>query len=410
MKKWMNLLCIFLLISGLRAFGEDWNQWRGPNRDGTASEFKPSKAYPDLLKKVWSVEVGIGHSSPVIAGNIAYVFSRVGEQEVASSYDLTAGKLLWKDAYDVPYTMNPAAMSHGKGPKSTPIVANGKLYTFGISGILSCYDASSGKLLWRDDFKKQFPVTYPDFGTAMSPAIDRGLLIVHAGGPDKGALLAFDANTGQQKWSWDGDGPAYASPIVVELSGVRQVVTLTQQNIVGVSASNGELLWKIPFTTDYVQNIVTPVLYKDMLIFSGLEKGVFAVRPTKEEGKWIPKTVWQNERAAMYLSSPVLIGDYLYGMTHYRKGQFFCLDARTGLTQWTSTGAEGEYAAIVNANALVFFLDEDADLTIAVASEKKFEILKQYTVAQSPTWSYPVILGNQILIKDENSLILWSLE
>src|SRR4029450_4207368 len=145
---------------------------------------------------------------------------------------------------------------------------------------------------------------------------------------------------------------------VVELGGVRQVVTQTQQNIVGISISNGELLWKIPFITEYVQNIVTPVLYEDTLIFSGIEKGVFAVRPVKEGGKWTPKTVWQNDRAAMYMSSPVLIGDYLYGMTHYRKGQFFCLDARTGVTQWTSTGDEGDYAAVFTAPPLVFFLED----------------------------------------------------
>jgi outer membrane protein assembly factor BamB len=194
----------------------------------------------------------------------------------------------------------------------------------------------------------------------------------------------------------------------VELGGVRQVVTQTQQNIVGVAASDGTLLWNIPFTTEYTQNIITPVLYKDLLIFSGIEKGVFAIRLTQNAGKWEPKTIWQNERAAMYMSSPVLVGDYLYGMTHYRKGQFFCLDARTGVTQWTSTGAEGENSAIVNAGSVLFILDENAEMLIARASEKKFDVLKKYTLAQSPTWASPVIQGNQVFIKDEKLLTLWS--
>jgi outer membrane protein assembly factor BamB len=411
MKSWRyTILFVLLLLSISFAYSADWNQWRGSNRDAATLEFKPPKVYPEQLKQIWSVPVGIGHSSPVISGSSVYAFTRMGEQETLSGYDLASGKLLWKDSYDAPYTMNPAAMSHGKGPKSTPILDDGKIYTFGISGILSCYDASKGKLLWRNDFKKQFPVTFPDFGTAMSPAIDRGLLFVHAGGPDKGAILALNAETGEQKWSWDGDGPAYASPIVVELGGVRQLVTQTQQNIVGLSVSNGQLLWKIPFTTEYVQNIVTPVLYKDLLIFSGLEKGVFAVRLMKEGNQWTPKTVWQNDRAAMYMSSPVIVGDYLYGMTHYRKGQFFCLDARTGATQWTSTGDEGDYAAIVNASPLLLFLGDDAELTIANATEKKFDVLKKYTVAKSPIWAYPAIHGNQIVIKDQDSLTLFSFE
>jgi outer membrane protein assembly factor BamB len=274
--------------------------------------------------------------------------------------------------------------------------------------MVSCYESASGKLLWRNDFKKEFPVTSPDFGTAMSPAVDHGLLLLHAGGPDRGALLGLDIATGAKKWSWNGDGPAYASPIIVELGGVRQVVTQTQQNIVGIAASDGTLLWKIPFTTEYTQNIITPVLYKDLLVFSGIEKGVFAIRLTQNEGKWEPKTIWENERAAMYMSSPVLVGDYLYGMTHYRKGQFFCLDARTGATQWTSNGAEGENAAIVNAGLVLFILDENAEMMIVRASEKKFDLLKKYTLAQSPTWAYPVIQGSQILIKDEKLLTLWS--
>lgn len=405
-----HLIGIFLcaVICSQNLHAQDWNQWRGPNRDGSSSSFKQPKVFPDELKEVWSVEVGIGHSSPVVSGEKVFLISRVGDQEVVAAYGRESGKLVWKDAYDAPYTMNPAAINHGKGPKSTPLVANGKLYTFGISGVLSCYDAASGKLIWRNDFKKKFPVTSADFGTAMSPMIEKGMLIVHAGGPDNGALLALDAETGNEKWSWSGDGPAYASPIAVDLNGTRQIVTQSQKNIIGVAAANGELLWKIPFETDYAQNAVTPVAYKDLLIFSGIDKGAFAVRITKEDGRWNPQTVWKNEKAAMYLSSPVLIGDYLYGMTHFRKGQFFCLDARTGETKWTSVGAEGENAAIIHGGSVIFFLDNNADLTVVNATEKKYEVLKKYTVAKSPTWAEPVITEDEIFIKDLNSLTLWT--
>jgi outer membrane protein assembly factor BamB len=270
-------LLLFITL-GLVSFAEnDWDQWRGPHRDGTVDDFVAPKEFPSELKKVWSVEVGIGHASPVVSSNKVFVFTRLGEQEVAAAYDLAGGKIIWKDTYDAPYEMNPAADRHGKGPKSTPLVANGKLFTFGISGILSCYDAGSGKLQWRNNFRDMFPVTYPDFGTAMSTMMEGGNLIVHAGGPAKGALLGLDPGTGKARWSWTGDGPAYASPIVADVAGTRQIVTQTEQNIVAVSASSGELLWKIPFTTEYTQNIITPVSYKDTLIFSGLNKGAFAV-------------------------------------------------------------------------------------------------------------------------------------
>ena len=273
---------------------EDWNQWRGPNRTGIFTGFAVTESLPEKLTQVWKIEVGVGHSSPVISGKTAFLTTRVSEDEVVAAYDLETGKLIWKDSYSAPYTMNPAAIPHGKGPKSTPLVAQGKLFTFGISGILSAYDAGKGKLLWRNDFTKEFPVTAPDFGTAMSPALDNGLLIVHAGGPGKGSLMALDLNTGKTKWRWDGDGPAYASPIVVSIGGVRQIVTQTQKHIVGISATNGSLLWQIPFETEYQQNAVTPAVYKDLLIFSGMNKGAFAIKPVLKDGKWTLQKVWQK--------------------------------------------------------------------------------------------------------------------
>jgi outer membrane protein assembly factor BamB len=407
-------LAIFVSILVISHFSfveaADWNQWRGPNRDGSVSTFNVPEKLPEQLTQVWNVVVGIGHASPVISGNQVFLISRVEEQEVIAAYDRATGKLIWKDSYDAPYQMNPAAIPHGKGPKSTPVVANGKLYTFGITGVLSCYDVAAGKLLWRNDFKKEFPVVAPDFGTAMSPLVDRGLLIVHAGGPGKGALFALDAEKGNVKWRWSGDSAAYASPIVVDLNGTRQIITQTQKHIVAIDETKGELLWQIPFTTDYEQNIVTPVLYKDLLIFSGLDKGAFAVRISKQEGKWVPQEVWKNEKASMYMSSPVLVGDFLYGMSHYRKGQFFCIDARTGQTLWTSNGAEGDNAAVINAGTKLLFLSNNADLTIANATEKKYEVLKKYNVAKSPTWAHPAVADNQIVVKDLKSLTLYALK
>ncbi|HST20644.1 MAG TPA: PQQ-binding-like beta-propeller repeat protein [Blastocatellia bacterium] len=404
-------LCLcFIAVVGEVSFAQEWPGWRGSNRDGAVLSFSAPKAWPDQLKVKWKMPVGIGHSSPVVAGRAVYVFSRQDEQEVVSAIDLDSGKLLWKDSYATPYTMNPAAASHGKGPKSTPVLQGGKLYTLGISGILSCYDTRTGKLAWRKEFSKQFKATSPFYGTAMSPIVDNGLLIAHVGGHDAGALMAFNAETGELKWSWKGDGPGYASPIAVELNGLRQIVTQTQKFIVGISASNGELIWQIPFETEYSQNSVTPVAYKNTLIFSGIDKGTMAVKIIKRDGKWTTEQVWQNSQVSMYMNSPVINGDYLFGLSHKRKGQFFCLDARTGETLWTSEGREGENAAMLSAGETLFLLTNDAELIVAKNNAKRFETLKKYTVAASPTWAHPAIIGNRILIKDASTLALLSVE
>ena len=196
--KTRNVLLAFILLGPMfqTGFTQDWPRWRGASGDGVVTGFIAPKSWPDQLKQRWKIAAGVGHSSPLVVGPRVYLHSRQGENEVAAAYDLNTGKTIWQDSYPVAYTMNPAATGHGKGPKSTPVHSNGKLYTFGITGVLSCYDAAKGKLLWRKDFAKQFKTTSPDFGVATSPIVDRGLLIVHVGGDNNGALKVFDAATG----------------------------------------------------------------------------------------------------------------------------------------------------------------------------------------------------------------------
>src|ERR1051325_2626636 len=146
----------FAMLSVSRpAPAQDWTQWRGANRDGRIPSFTAPNVWPEQLKMKWKIDVGIGHSSPVVAGKKVFTLSRQGEQEVVSAFDFDTGKQLWKDSYPVEYTMNPAAVTHGKGPKATPVVASGRLYTLGINGILSCYDTATGKGKWRKEFSRE---------------------------------------------------------------------------------------------------------------------------------------------------------------------------------------------------------------------------------------------------------------
>ncbi len=408
------LLCILTLALAPTVFAQDWPQWRGPRRDGVVTGFTAPATWPAQLKQKWKIQAGAGHSSPIVVGKRIYLHSRVDDNEVVRAVDLDTGKQLWQDSYAVAYQMNPAATGHGKGPKSTPVVSQGKLYTFGITNVLSCYNAMTGKLLWRKEYKPQFKNLVPDFGTAMSPIVDRGLLILHAGGSNNGALLALDANTGAEKWRWNGDGPAYASPIVVELLGKRQIVTQSQVNIIGVAEDNGALLWKLPFETAYLQNIVTPLQYKDLLIFSGIDKGVFAIRLSHSNNTWKPEQVWMNKEVSMYMNSPVLVGNALCGLSHKNKGQYFCLDPNTGKTLWTSDPRQGENAALLatapTAGGLVYALDTDANLKIFRVSNKGLQELKRYTVADSATWAHPVLTGNRVVVKDVGTLAVWGVE
>ena len=389
----------------------EWPQWRGPNRDGLAAGVNAPSAWPKELKPVWKATVGVGHASPVVSGGVVYQHARQGEEEVLLALDASTGKELWRaGAVPAPYEMNSAARDHGKGPKSTPVVAGGRVYTLGIAGLLSAHDAKTGRLIWRKEFSKQFPVTSPLYGTAMSPIVVGDLLVAHVGGHDKGALTAFDAASGAVKWSYDADGPAYSSPVVLTAGGERQVVTFTQKELVAVSAATGALLWKLPAKTSYDTNCNTPVVYKDTVIVSIEGQGIVALRPAREGGKWKAAEVWRNEENELYMNTPVLAGSTLYGLSARKKGQFFAIDAATGKTLWQGPGRMGENAAIVNLGGTLLALTNDAVLYVLPASAKEFAPAAQYTVATSQTWAHPVVLGDQVLIKDETTLAALSLK
>jgi outer membrane protein assembly factor BamB len=396
--------------AGATQAAENWSQWRGANRDGVALEVAPRKVWPQELERKWELEVGLGHSSPIVVGDKVYVFSRQGEQEVIRAMQQSDGKELWKHSYPAPYEVNPQAAGHGKGPKSTPLVADGRLFTLGISGILTCWDAESGEPKWRKDFAKQFKNTSPLYGTAMSPLVDHGRLIVHVGGHDEGSLIALDVADGEVAWHWDGDGPAYSSPIVAELSGTRQIIAQTQNSCVGVSAESGALLWKIAYKTDFDQNSVTPVVYEQSVICSGYNRGIDRYRIEKDGDEWVTDKIWGIKEVSLYMSSPVTSGERLFGFSHRQKGQLFAIDITTGRTLWTSDGRLGDNAALVRTGDVLWALTTQAELILFRDSDKQFDPLARYKVSDTPTWAHPVIGPGSVLIKDEQKLIKWKIQ
>jgi outer membrane protein assembly factor BamB len=400
---WLRTLILIVAFTFPATLNSDWPQWRGPARDGHTAA--PAAAWPKTLKQEWQVNVGVGHSTPLVVDGKIYVFARQEEQEVLLSLDAVSGKELWKSSQPIAYTMNEAATGHGKGPKSTPVVSNDNIFTFGISGVLSCHEAATGKLKWRKEFAKQYPQTSPLYGTAMSPIVDGNLLIAHVGGQDKGALTAFDTDTGAVRWANDFDGPAYTSPIIVTLAGARQLVTFTQKNVVGVEVTSGKLLWNLPAKSMYDTNSVTVVNYKDMLIIAKEEQGLTALRLEKRGDKIVPQELWNNKGNMLYLSTPVMEGNVLFGFSVLKKGQFFALDADTGKTLWQGPGRAGENAAILNLGGKdLLLLTNEAKLIVQPIDKKEYAPSVEYTVADSETWAHPVVIGDRILIKDQTSL------
>ena len=400
-------LSLVALLVTAAALGSDWPQWRGPERTGVASS-PPPGSWPQSLVKSWHVEVGIGHSTPVVQAGHVFQLSRRGENEVVRALELSTGATLWEQSYEARYTMNPAATSHGRGPKSTPLLSGGRLFTLGIAGTLSAFDAATGRVLWRSDYSDRFAATSPLYGSAASPMIAGGKLLIHLGGPGKGALMALDPETGKLVWAFNGDGPGYSSPIVTTLENTEQVVTQTDAHIVSVDLGSGKLLWRIPFTTPYEQNIVTPVAHGNRLIFSGLDSDTFAVELKLEDHGFQPKEVWRSE-TTFYMSSPVLAGDRLLGFSNQRKGRVVVLDPKTGNSLWESEGRLGDNGAVVLWGRWLLVLTDGGELLVLEAGAGSFSPVRRYAVAETPTWAHPVPTSSGILVKDESSLCLWKL-
>ena len=384
----------------------DWTQWRGPNRDG-AAPFTVPPAWPDKLTQKWKLEVGSGYATPIVVGNRVYVFARQGDNEVMMALDADTGKEVWKNAgYPAIYTMQSATVVHGPGPKSTPAFANGRLFTIGMTGVVTAWDANTGKQVWQ---KPGDTANMPMFTShAFSPVVDRGLVIFHLGGNAGGAITAFDVNTGAEKWSWKGDGPGYGSPVLADIGGTRQVITITQKMLVALDAATGAVLWERAWASPNQTNSITPVVHGQNIIVAGNGDPTTEFAIARRDGKWVVDTVWRNEEIPMRMSNPVLLGDTLYGMSTRNSGQYFAVDAKSGKTLWLSEGRQAGNVAMATAGPVVLSLENDGELVVLRASQTGFEPLKRYKLADAETWTQGVYAGNRVLVKDVTSLALWT--
>jgi outer membrane protein assembly factor BamB len=236
----------YLLISALGlcaapALAGDWPQWRGPNRDAKA-DFTPPKTWPKELTQKWKLTVGDGVATPALVGDKLYVFSRQDGNEVLRCLTAADGKEVWVEKYASAGAEGPARSF--SGPRSSPAVADGKIVTLGVRGMLVCRDAATGKELWKKD---EYTKSMPKFQVASSPLIADGLVVAQMGGESNGAMVAFELATGTEKWKFAEDGSAYASPTLLTVDGKKVVVAETAKNVVAIGLADGKKLWETPF-------------------------------------------------------------------------------------------------------------------------------------------------------------------
>ncbi len=395
------IACAALTLS-LSAAAQDWPQWRGPNRDGKASGFNAPKSWPKELSQKWKVTVGKGDASPAIADGKVYAFTRQETDELLVCLDATTGKELWREKYESQAATEP--MGRHPGPRSSPTVANGKVVCYGARGTLSCFDATTGKLAWRKD---DFSGTWPRFFTSSSPIVTDSMCIAQLGGEEKGGIVAYDLNSGTEKWKWTEDGSAYSSPALLTVGGTRMLVALTAKKVVGLSVAEGKLLWDVPFPVPgRAYNAATPIVDGQTVIFAGSGRGTKAVKIDKTADGFAAKELWSNPDNAVQFNTPVLKEGRLYGLS--QKGDLFCLDAQNGKTFWTAPLGGKDFGSVIDTGSALVALTPQGKLTVFEPSEKEFKELASYKVAENDTYAHPVLVGSAIYIKDQDSVALWN--
>jgi outer membrane protein assembly factor BamB len=399
-----------LLLFASPSVAQDWTQWRGPSRDGVIPAAVIPKPWPKSTKRSWSVDIGEGYSSPVVANGRAYLHSRRDPEEIVTAIDLASGKILWQQKYAAGFTKNQYATQMAKGPNSTPLIVGSRLFTLGVTGVLTAWHTADGSIAWRNDYSATIDTSKLFCGTAMSPMLENGALIVQVGSDVHGGrILALDPATGKERWSWKGLGPGYASPVVATIDGVRQIMTLTDASIVGVNAVNGAELWSIPFPDDWHENIVTPIWTGVTLIVSGPRQGTHAFAISRVNSTWQPKRAWHNADVTMYTVSPVLADGIIYGMSIKRRGQFVALDAATGALKWATQGRDGNHASIQQTAQHLLFLTDGGVLIVARRTPDSFVEERRYEIGQSATWAQPVFLPDGMLVREATGVVrlLW---
>ena len=400
-----SVLFTLLIFSSSFCYSQDWPQWRGINRDSKVTGFKAPAAWPAELKQQWKVPVGSGDATPILSGNKIYVNTRQGDQEIVLCLDAATGKEIWKNSYAAMAVTGPSASQH-PGPRGTPAVSNGKIVTFGASGILSCLDAATGKLLWRKDNPSN---AFPAFFTGTSPMITDGMCIVHIGKKDDGQVVAYDLNSGNEKWKWSGDGPSYSSPSVMTLEGKKLLIVITEKNIMALSLADGKLLWQVAAPVQQrFYNCVSPCIDGPTIYLTGQGTGMKAIKVEKSGNEYITKEIWSNPEVGAKWNTPILKDGFLYGFTDQKR--IYCLNAATGQTAWIDNAVNSDFSTIVDCGSVIIGLTSTDNLIVLKPDGKEYSEVAKYKVSDTPIYAFPVISGNNIFIKDAENLMLQKIE
>lgn len=395
------LIILFVIGNSGKIQAQGNNGWRGAGGDNKVSGFNIPAKWPDQLKNTWQVKVGLGDASPVILKNKIFLHVMQDTMEVALCVNASDGKEIWKSSLNPSPKITGPAIGH-PGPRSTPYIADGKLFTVGTSGIVHCLDAGSGKVLWQNDAYKEVP----QFFTSSSPLVVNKMCIIQLGGKTQGVTVAFDVNSGKEIWKLEGLPTTYSSPALMK-SIKNTLLVQSETDLCGVS-TDGKLLWKIPCPVQRMfNNSSSPVYEGQNLVVTGQGSGTRMLAVQKQGETWETKETWKNAELGVSFNTPVIKDGFIYGH-EAKRGEMYCLNATTGEKVWFEATPHNRFASITDVGKVLVSLPATGNLIVFEPNGKSYVELAKYKVAETEVYASPVLNGNNVFVKDKEMLTCWS--
>jgi len=380
-----------------------WTDFRGPNRDGRYTQTPLRTTWPAAgLDPLWTQPIGGGYSSFVVAQGLAFTIEQRRNEEVVSAYDAATGREVWTHAWSAHFTETMG----GPGPRATPTWHDGHLYALGATGQFWCLDAKTGAVMWNRNILHDSAATNLVWAMSASPLIVDDLVIVQPGGANGWSVIAYNHETGDILWHALDDVQGYSSPMLVSISGVRQILTVTAERAVGLRIEDGQLLWEFPWVTPTVPNMSQPIVFDEEYIFlsAGYGHGATLLNVIHTDGRYTVESVWQNNRMKNKFSSAVFHEGYIYG---FDESILACIKAVTGELQWK--GGRYGYGQLLLAGDHLVILSEHGDVVLVRATPERHDEVAGFVAIEGKTWNVPALAEGRLFVRNAREMAAFDL-
>lgn len=388
--------------------GEDWPTLRGPRGDGTWQGPKLLDHWPaGGLTRRWTQPIGGGYAGIAVADGRVYTMDRQAapaEVERIVCLDADTGQPLWAYEYAAAY----GELPYGNGPRAAPTLHDGRVYTLGTMGHLHCLDAQSGQRVWSRDCMGEYDAQLPEWGFAASPLIWENLVIVHVGARPDGCFMAFDRDSGRERWRSAGDPAGYSTPILIDRAGGPQLVGWTPKHVLGLSPQSGQVEWRVPYEVTMGVSIAAPICQRGLIFVTGYWEGSKTIRLGKNRSD--VALAWEdNEHLRGLMSQPLVRDGFVYSLD--KRFGLTCFEFETGRKLWddkhrATPRDRNPQATFVwlGDDDRVLILNAEGDLILARLSPKGFQELSRAHII-GPTWAHPAYAGQRVYARNDEELV-----